>query len=202
MAYTTGDSEAIGLAQQTSEKLWKPLTEPILVPEQDWEDSHVGHPSLVWDAAMKRVLLFYVGGSGAGIGIATSDSMKGAFQRLTQQPIFTPELVVEENKDSFQTKPLTGASCLIGATALDRKLYECYFSAGGNVGYAAGFEPTQLTAFSLNPILEGDGYNISAPMRVGNILLHVRNKKRLSPVQGRIVGRAIFGQPPESLGTE
>ena len=140
LIYTGGEGAGIGLAQHLSGQ-WQRRSEPILTPTLEWENGTITHPSLVVDALLNRTLLFYLGGKGTGIGVAAGSIDAGEFKALSKSPALTP---VSWNKAESAT--LTGASVYLTQSALGRTIYGCLYSQQGAIGYAAGFEPTQLEA--------------------------------------------------------
>ena len=192
MAYVVGKGAAIGLASSVDSEAWIRREKASLEPLHSWEQSRVTSPSLVDDQSLDRLLLFYVGGDGQGIGVAQSVDQGASFQRLIDGPILTQ--LEDETAPEFSRAAITGASCSISFSPLNRQRYECYFSASGHIGYAAGFELDTFSRFQLNPFLEANGLNMADPMRLANTLFFSRYRNARSPTSGRVIGIAVFGE--------
>jgi hypothetical protein len=184
-AYTGAAGGGIGIADRAANGEWVRREAPVLTPGAAWEAGNVHHPSLVEEPDMSRTLLFYVAGDGAGIGVAAGTMAATDFERMSSSPILVPGAWSEA-----KTPQINGAAVYLTQSALGRPVYGCFYSLNGQLGYAAGFEPTEFVDFDLNPIVEESGFNLTEPMRVGQRVLHVRNAEKNKPAKGRVIGVA------------
>lgn len=193
LAYTHGG--AIHLAESTDGGVsWADTGAPF-EPARAWEEGAVRLPSLVVE--VDRLLLYYVGGKGAGIGAAERRDGGAAWVHLGPGPVLAPLAV--DDATPFETKPLTGASVTRETTPIGRVRYEAFYTAGDAVGFAASFDGVVFSRFQLNPILEVSGFGIADPMRFGDRLLHVRNLVKGAPKKGRVLAAAVFGETPVAV---
>lgn len=198
MAYAGGGGAGIGLAISQDGLTWSRGDAPVLEPVDGWEGGELSHPSLV--AEPGRILLFYLGADGGGMGVAASTDGGATFERLVAGPVFepAPEPAPPEDPDApapappFDTGPLTGASVFPRTTALGRRLYACWYTSGGSLGYAASWDGTAFSRSTANPFLEDPGYDIGSPHRAGDVLLHARNRRKGKPQKGQGLGAAYF----------
>ena len=193
MAYTGGDGAGIGLATSADGFSFTSAPSPALVPVEPWEAGHVASPSLVVEPDLGRRLLFYVGGHGAGVGVASSIDGGATFTRLASGPVLAPSPAAKPAP--FDVKPFTSASVVRRATPLERTVYELWYSVDGVLATASSFDGLTFSRFPLNPVLVDSGFDLAGPFRMDGVLLHVRNVSKGTAKKGRGLGVALFGSP-------
>lgn len=144
--------------------------ELVLAPNlDDWEAGSVGSPGVL--AVPGAVLLYYVGGAGAGIGLARSED-RGPFTRVGSQPLLTPALATQSVWTDLDavggpapvayTDPFGVRSVRLFFSGHGRELTEPKDDGGpGPLNYSIGLAvapeatPQQLRLAAYNPVLSG-----------------------------------------------
>lgn len=198
MAYIGGGGDGIGIATSDDGATFVGADSPALTPAATWEAAHLGHPSLL--STGDRLLVFWLGGEGAGLGVAESYDAGATFSRLADEPVFGPAPVPEPpadpeatpEKPPFDAVPLTGARVVETRTPLDRTVLQLWYSAGDRLALAASFDGLAWSRSDANPLLEDLDFDIASPSPAGDLLLHIRNIKKKKPKLGRGLGLARF----------
>lgn len=87
--YAGGDDQGLGLATAGADRVFVRRThDPLLAPAEPWEAGRIGAPA-VWPHDDELQLL-YVGGDGAGIGLARPDADGTAWRRVGDGPLVAP----------------------------------------------------------------------------------------------------------------
>ena len=194
LAYAGGNAAGIGLARSPDGETWTRSPTPALVPEVEWEGGRVWHPTLVVEPG--RILLFYMGGDGSGLGVAASADLAGSFERLAPGPSFAPAEMPEPPEDAdvkapappFDAKPLDGMSVFRTVSALGRTVYGGWYASNSAFAHAASFHGLTFSRSNLNPFLEDEGYGLASPHQVGDVILYSRLRKKGKATGGRALG--------------
>ena len=87
--YAGGDDQGIGLAVAGADRTFvRRSHHPLLAPAEPWEAGRLGAPA-VWPHDGELQLL-YVGGDGAGIGLARPDADGRSWRRVGHEPLVVP----------------------------------------------------------------------------------------------------------------
>ncbi|MCA9524350.1 MAG: hypothetical protein KC609_25455 [Myxococcales bacterium] len=121
---------------------------PVLSPGLDWEEGRVASPSAVLDG--ERLLLFYEGGQGKGIGLALSEG--GAAFVKSPQPLLAPS----GDEGRWDTTFIGTPRVIRVVQVTGRPIFRLYFAGGKDarrsIGYAGSFDGLQFSPFVENPI--------------------------------------------------
>lgn len=88
--YAGGDDAGLGLAVADADGVFRRRTDgPLLAPTTAWEAGRIGAPA-VWPVGGELRLL-YVGGDGAGLGLALPETGGTAWRKLDDGPLVAPD---------------------------------------------------------------------------------------------------------------
>ncbi len=185
MWYAGGGGAGIGYAESDDGRQWTKYGEnPVLVPDQDWENGVVGAPSVVRHDGDYE--LFYSGGTNGGpllarrvghaIGMATSsdgvtwtkhdgDGRSSTGDTTDVQPVFWASQTWEGIDAATQRGGAVSSPHVLIDHPVDRDVYRMYYSGNQpgdalatdvSIGYAGSYDGRHWTALEegVNPIVQ------------------------------------------------
>ncbi len=187
--------------------------EQILAPSEAWEDGRVAAPSAVQVGG--RTLLFYEGGAGAGVGLATAPGPVGPFTRQPGGPLLAPTHL-EDPRHWNDLSRIGAPAALVTTTAVGDRVLRVFFEADGvedtaatppdaggapsnaSIGVAITEAPgagaaVALAPFLHNPVL-GQVKNLAPVSEHGPAVLRVGHEWRMYYESGGVLRLATH--PP------
>ncbi|NUN14032.1 MAG: hypothetical protein HUU55_10405 [Myxococcales bacterium] len=170
MWYAAGEGAGVGLAKSIDGLSWERAeSNPVFVPEEVWEIDSIRSLSVLRVGETWR--LYYVGGKGAGVGVAESEDGL-VWKRLEIAPILAPSGEIEGTGSSWDRDLIVSMSVGIEKTAAGRTQFRMWYSGARErtdgtldvgIGFAGSFDGTHFETMAENPVLRDGGYGETDP---------------------------------------
>jgi hypothetical protein len=209
--YRGGAGAGIGLATSADGAQWSRHGEaPVFEPEAGWEASggapHVASPAVISEAAGLR--MWYVGGSGRGVGLASSPDGR-EFSRESPGPVFEPTLYTGAAAASIWDRDaILSVSVGVEDSATGRPVWRMWYTGArlaasgaldAGIGFAGSFDGVEWVRAGTEPILRDGGLSEkeACEVRIGaeRALFFAQFWKKAG-TNRHVVQRARFGLTP------